>query len=128
MSMFNQYFANHFGSCRLLAYARDPHRERDVKLYVIPGHWDCVGVTDGTDCWIAPSVKGHLCFKNVDVWQLLADLHDGKLPTPKPLQARRRLLIDDEPAPTPAPAPRVRRRISEDDPQPQRLRRHHVEV
>ena len=75
MASFNHYFANHFSSCRLLAKAYDHCRLRDVKIYQVPGHIEFVGVTDGTDCWIAP-VSAELFTLNI--LQLMRDLSDGK--------------------------------------------------
>lgn len=54
---YNHHFQNHFGSCVLLAKAHDPYRNRNVELRLLPGEFDVVGVTDGTDCWIAPVVN-----------------------------------------------------------------------
>lgn len=51
---YNRHFENHFGSCVLLAKTHDPYRDRDVQLRLIPGEFDVVGVTDGTDAWVAP--------------------------------------------------------------------------
>lgn len=55
---FNSYLNGHFKSCRLLATARDTHRERDVRVYQIPGEFEIVGVCDGVDAWIAPVTAG----------------------------------------------------------------------
>ena len=56
MGKWNHHFANHFGSCMLLAKARDEHRNRDVEVRMLPGEFEVVGVTDGTDAWIAPVI------------------------------------------------------------------------
>lgn len=105
MNRFNQYFANDFKACRLLAYARDHCRNRDVSLYQIPGEMECVGVTDGTDKWIAPAVESIF---SVNVKQLLRDIFDGKpIPSPRPpASSRVRLEVDD-----PEPEPRRRQRV-----------------
>lgn len=50
------HFNNFFQHCRLLAETFDAHRHRDVKVYMIPGELSVVGVTDGVDCWAAPTV------------------------------------------------------------------------
>lgn len=75
MSRYNRHFANHFSSCRLLAYAYDPHRQRDVKLYMIPGEVEVVGVHDGVDSWIAPALNELF---SVDVKTLMRAIFDGK--------------------------------------------------
>lgn len=116
MSRFNQYMNSHFSSCRVLAYGRDIYRERDIKLCMIPGIFDSIGVTDGTDAWIAPVVRGHTYFggpkgQPVDIFQMLEDLREGKaLPKPMPLVRRERRRIADDAADE--AEPRVRRRVS----------------
>ena len=50
------HFNNFFQHCRLLAETFDVHRHRNVKVYMIPGELSVVGVTDGVDCWAAPTV------------------------------------------------------------------------
>lgn len=54
MSRFNNYFTSGFSGCKLVATGYDPHRERDVRMFLIPGHIDVLGVTDTVDSWIAP--------------------------------------------------------------------------
>lgn len=49
------HFNNFFQHCRLLAETFDVHRHREVKVYMIPGELSVVGVTDGVDCWAAPT-------------------------------------------------------------------------
>jgi hypothetical protein len=85
-----------FASCTLLAYARDHCRERDVRLYLLPETDDCVGVTDGTDAWIAPR-SASLFSVNVD--RIIADFRAGK-GLPKPARPG---------------APRTRRRLAPED-------------
>jgi hypothetical protein len=105
MSRFNSYFANDFASCRLLAYARDPHRERDVRIYLMPGDIENVGVTDGVDKWICPVICNPF---SVNIIQLVKDIQSGVvIPKPEPpgsqgKGARRRLFNHDVPTPQPA--------------------------
>lgn len=88
MNRFNEYMANHFGSCKLLAYAQDLHRNRKVKIYLVPGHVDVCGVTDGVDAWVAP-VSPNLF--SVNVSRLYEDLAAGKtLPKPDSVDGARR--------------------------------------
>jgi hypothetical protein len=112
MNRFNHYFANDFKACRLLAYARDHCRNRDVRLYQIPGQMECVGVSDGTDSWIAPAVESIF---SVNVKQMLRDISDGKpVPSPRPLASSRVRLEEAE-----DPEPPLRtRRVKLDDDQP----------
>jgi hypothetical protein len=60
MGKFTTFMNAHFKSsgCRLIARAFDKCRSRRVELYAVPGYWDCVGVSDGTDAWIAPATAG----------------------------------------------------------------------
>lgn len=109
MNRFNEYMANHFGSCRLLAHAQDLHRNRMVKIYQVPGHMDVCGVTDGVEAWIAP-VSPNLF--SVNVARLYEDIAAGR-PIDKPtmVQGARRprvKLHTDEPSePIPTRKPRV---------------------
>lgn len=73
---YNHHLKTHFGSCRLLKVGRDPHRERDVKIHAIPGEFDVVGISDGTDSWIAPIATGFL----EDVRKALVQLQAGGNP------------------------------------------------
>src|SRR3954463_522104 len=84
---FNHYLNAHFqqGECRLIAHARDECRQRDVRLYAIPGFWDVVGVTDGTDAWIAPAAAAPF-FKTAtgDVADIMRKLRNGDSLPPVP--------------------------------------------
>ena len=138
MGKYNHHFKNNFGSCRLLARTRDEHRDREVTVHLLPGEWEHVGVSDGTDSWIAPVSADPF---SVSVKRILADILAGKNPevhidkkaTPvhqdQP-RARRMLKLDDGP---PLQVSRERRRLPGISPtgplidQPQTLiRRRHV--
>ena len=103
MSRYNHHFANHFSGCLLLAHAHDPYRNRDVQLRQLPGEFDVVGVTDGTDAWIAPVAGDPF---SVSVKRILEDLRAGKMPNPRqPLQRReRKQLQPPEPVQVTPPA------------------------
>lgn len=77
ISSFKHYFNNRFEGCRLLARARDMHRNRDVLIYLVPGEWEVVGVSDGTDVWIAPIVADPF---SVNIKQAVEDIKNGKQP------------------------------------------------
>lgn len=118
MSRFNTYLNTHFksGGCRLIARAHDRCRDRPVTLHAIPGFWDCVGVSDGTDAWIAPASAG-LFFGTAtgDCADLMRRLQAGEeLPpvpdAPPPRRARVRLETDPQPA-APAAQPARRERV-----------------
>lgn len=117
MSRFNHYFNGDFSGCRHLANAHDPHRDRDVRIYQIPGEIECVGVTDGVDKWIAPVVAELF---TVNILKIMRDLHDGialKLPiTSGQKRARRVLMTETEAIPPHQEPDPVRRRPSKSQP------------
>lgn len=94
MANWKHYINSDFSGCRLLAYARDYCRDRDVRIFLIPGQADAVGITDGVDRWIAP-VRADVFSVNVE--RLLADLQAGKeLPKPVPPVKRSRVALEPE--------------------------------
>lgn len=114
MSRFNNYMNSHFAACTLLAEARDNCRNRDVRVYAVPGYTDCVGVTDGTDSWIAP-VSASIFSVNIE--RQMQDMNAGCLKVVRRAQATgRRALLDEGPPIAPRP---VKRRVlaSFDEPQ-----------
>jgi hypothetical protein len=107
VSRYNHHFANHFSSCVLLACARDPHRDRDVQLRLLPGEFDVVGVTDGVDSWVAPVAGDPF---SVNIQRILADIREGKPHVPPlPRQRERKRLLTTAAAPAPS---RERRRLT----------------
>lgn len=109
---FNHYLASHFKSagCQLIARAYDDCRSRQVELHRMPGEWDVVGVTDGTDAWIAPTAASPF-FRTAtgDVADIMRRLRAGDPlpPVPEPgAPKRQRRRLDAEPAPEPEPQPR----------------------
>jgi hypothetical protein len=123
---FNHYFANHFRDCRLLVTGFDPHRQREMRVHLIPGEFDYVGVTDGVDAWIAPSsVAPSDLFEKVRA--ALADIRAGREPKPAG-STRRRVLIDDDPQPSPTgrlvqPHTPVHQNLPINTPEAKRIRR-----
>jgi len=117
MANWKTYLNSDFAGCRLLAYARDHCRNRDVRLFLIPGEWEAVGVTDGLDKWIAPAVRDIM---SVDIPGLLKRIQAGEeIPKPTPLvrKPREALVMDAE------PKPRRREALAnEDQPKPRRSR------
>ena len=118
MSRFNTYINTHFSSCRVIARAFDDCRGREVTLHQIPGHWDAVGVTDGTDAWVAPAAAAPF-FRTAtgNVAEILRRLQAGE-PLPEipdaPPRKRQRVRLDDppassQPAATPQPTATERR-------------------
>lgn len=106
MGKFTAFMNSHFASsgCRLIARAHDKCRNRNVSIYALPGYWDCVGVSDGTDAWIAPASAG-LFFGTAtgDCADLMRRLQAGEelppIPDPPPnaLRRPRIALLDEEP-------------------------------
>lgn len=74
MTKYNYYIGNRFSTCRLLAVTRDVYRDRNVSVYMIPGEFSYVGVSDGTDCWIAPVIADPF---SVKVAALLSSISAG---------------------------------------------------
>lgn len=105
MNRFNEYMANHFRSCRVIARAHDECRDRSVTIHAMPGFYDVVGVTDGTDAWVAPASAG-LFFKTAtgDCADLMRRLKAGE-PLP-PVPALKEAAITTEVPPCENLAPR----------------------
>lgn len=132
MGLYTHYFATHFkgSGCRLIARAYDKCRNRRVELHAIPGYHDRVGVSDGTDCWIAP-VSAGLFFGTAtgDCADIMRRLQAGEELGPVPdwpdvdptAKKSARVPLEDEELPVRAP---TRSRIAlEDEPQPRRTSR-----
>lgn len=103
MSRYNHHFQNHFSSCRLLAKAHDPYRQRNVELRMLPGEFDVVGVTDGTDAWVAPVAGDPF---RVNIARLIEDVRNGRKPEIR--KPRIRVVEASEPE---IPTTKPRRRI-----------------
>lgn len=74
---FKYHINNHFAGCHVLGLAKDEHRNRDVKVFALPGVFDVVGVFDGTDAWIAPVIADPF---NIDIKKRLEDYAAGRPP------------------------------------------------
>lgn len=53
MTKFNRLFAKKFSGCPLLTTFTDPHQGVEVKVYLLPGNYELVGVSHGGDCSVA---------------------------------------------------------------------------
>lgn len=123
MTRFNHHFANHFGGCQLLFTGQDPHRGREVQVRLIPGEWDVVGLTDGTDAWVAPvNAIGSPLLARAKM--IMDEIRAGK--PPRTAATRRKLLLDDDPQPEPSARPRTRLTIPLDDEVPTPRRKLNV--
>lgn len=131
MQSFKTFINSGFSGCRHVASGRDPHRQRDVRIYAMPGIFDYVGAHDGVDSWVAPVAANPF---DVNIVRLMADLQAGKdIPAPQPLEARRRLRLINSPPPQPPaqPEPRKRARLAVPAPteqQPTLRRRNRVQA
>lgn len=95
----------HFDNCRLLANAYDEHRNRAVRVFMMPGVFDVVGVSDGVDAWVAPVIADPF---SVSVKRILDDIQAGKDPAVESKGRRRVHLLQpviEQPTP---PTPRKR--------------------
>lgn len=114
MANYKTYMNSDFAACRLVGRGYDPHRQRDVRLYQIPGEVEVVGVSDGTDRWIAPLASPFLTVLHDALRAERAGDPHPTFPltlTQRPDAApvgRRRLAQDDEPV--------IRRRVVADEP------------
>lgn len=109
---YKHHMNNHWAGCRLLAQTRDHCRNRDVKLFLVPGQFDVVGVSDGTDAWVAPSHVPSIF--GVDVKPLLDQIRAGvdvKPVVAMPSRARVRLVADGDTTAQPEGSSRVRVRL-----------------
>lgn len=108
---YKHHLTNHWAGCRLLAKTRDNCRNRDVQLFLIPGDFDYVGVTDGTDAWVAPSHVPSIF--GVDVKPLLDQIRKGVdvRPVENMSRARVRLAPIEEPKVQPQENNRARVRL-----------------
>ena len=74
---FKHHISNGFTSCRLLAKTFDIYRHRAVKVFALPGEFEFVGVSDGTDNWVAPvSINPFSC----NVREILGKIQAGENP------------------------------------------------
>lgn len=132
MGKFTTFINTHFegSGCRLIARAFDKCRQRRVKLYAVPGYWDVVGVSDGTDAWIAPASAGlFMETATGNCADLMRRLQAGDELPPVPewpdSPKRGRVALEDDEEPKPRPTkPRARVSLEEDEPTtPRRTRR-----
>lgn len=122
---FNHLMNSHFqaSGCRLLGEGFDVHRERQVRIYALPGYTDVIGLTDGTDAWIAPAIVG--TYFGVDLNEQVRRLQAGQPllePGARSTPKRKRVVLDEE---EPAPRPTGRARIAvevDEEPKPRRTR------
>ncbi len=119
MNRFNQYLNSGFASCRLIARAYDSGRQREIRMYMMPGYADNVGLTDGIDSWVCPTnvlIPPH----GVPISKLVADTHAGLNPpvwgTGAPVARRQRTQLLEAVLPQPNTPPARPRRALLDTP------------
>lgn len=74
---YNDDMKQHFDGRRLLAEAFDIHRNREVRIYMLDGTWEYVGVSDSVDAWIAPVVAEPF---SVNLQRIFDAIRGGKDP------------------------------------------------
>lgn len=82
ISSFKYWINNRFEGCVHIATTHDPYRNRDVKVYAMPGDFELVGISDGVDCWVAPVSANPFIRFGVDVKKLLGLLREGTFKGP----------------------------------------------
>lgn len=92
----------HFDNCLHLASTRDPYRDRDVRIYALPGEFDVVGVSDGTDAWIAPVSANPFIGQGVNIKAILGSVRDGTFRSAAATGVTRRRIIVQQPEPSPS--------------------------
>lgn len=119
---YKSWISSHFGACMHIATTFDPHRKRQVRVYALPGEFENVGISDGTDAWIAPVIANPFAGQGVDVKAIIGQIREGTFKGPVTgamerlsSSGRRRILIGDPPPPAAVEAPvapaSTRRRI-----------------
>lgn len=93
---YNHLFNTHFSGCLHIAGYHDPHRNRNVKIFMVPGDHSVVGICDGVDAWVAPvniMVPGHSGGPGkVDLVAILQSVRDGTFKGPAPTKITRRMI------------------------------------
>lgn len=99
MANFKLYMSSKFAGCRLLAHAYDHCRMREVRIFMMPGEVESVGVSDGVDTWIAPVAADPF---SVNIPRIITDILAGKdirvANAPGAPQTRRRAQLVADPA------------------------------
>lgn len=54
MSNWNYLMNSHFRGCVDVGTMPDPHRDRVITAYILPGDDTNLGFSDGVDAWISP--------------------------------------------------------------------------
>ena len=125
MSRFNSFMNGHFAGCTLIAESFDHCRNRTVKVFMLPGETEAVGVSDGTDAWIAPVIANPFSFDLIELFKKFADgikvelpLRSKEVPVKIGTRSRHKLMEAES---DPEPPPRQRRTVLSDpgEPKPQ---------
>jgi hypothetical protein len=125
MSSFKHWMSVKFEGCRHIASTHDPYRKRDVKVFAMPGDFELVGISDGTDSWIAPVSANPFVSQGIDVKKLLSQLREGTLVAPADSsRTRHRIIIDQSRRPTDERGPTLGRRLI--NPQPETPTRRRI--
>ncbi len=96
ISNFKYHMNNRFSGCLHIATTHDPYRGREVKVYMLPGDYEIVGVSDGVDVWVAPVAAEPFHNFGVRVRDLLQAVRAGTFTAPiQGNPVRRRILVNE---------------------------------
>lgn len=90
--MSNRHLNSHFAGCLLLAKGYDEYRKREVQLFMLPGEFNLVGISDGTDSWLAPVSADPL---RLNVRAVLESVRNGTFKEPAGVSKRHRILANE---------------------------------
>lgn len=86
---YNHLFESHFQGCLHIAGYQDPHRNRDVRIYMIPGDHSMVGICDGVDTWVAPA---NTTVAGVNLQAVLEAVRNGTFQGPAAVRTHRKMI------------------------------------
>lgn len=86
---YNHLFETQFRGCLHLAGYQDPHRNRSVRIYMIPGDHSNVGIWDGVDAWVAPV---NTTVAGVNLVAVLESVRNGTFQGPSAVRTHRKMI------------------------------------
>lgn len=114
MNRYNNMMKNHFAGKTQIASMPDPGRGRTIKVFFLDD--EVVGLSDGTDAWVASPGACCLALRLPDLIakHKAGELHYQEGDPPTKASARRRVLVDDETTQRLSSCPTTRRRVHVD--------------
>lgn len=95
---FNEHMRSHFRDCRLIHEGFDPNRQREARYFALPGEFDLIGYSDGTDSFMIPAKNNP--FLATQIHRALASILAGEDFHYEPPTPRRRRIFGDDSTPT----------------------------